>query len=249
MREEIFESRGLTDSGWVYGYCYPDFEDHKIMYILSKDDGIVYPVKKESIGYFIGLYDLAGRRVYSKDILQKPNSSYKSFKEGGERAIVTWYPELARFGLEFYSVFGGEGYSGKSQHISDYIAKGWEVIGNTECDPHLMGLLDGNVLERDLNNVYYSSENYMKCFLSYTMDLFPAIAIRYGIDLDTHVVEIDYGTIVNRDNVYGHLYGICEALYERFGEALHIIEKDEEVLNPIEKVLFKGKGKAHTQNC
>jgi hypothetical protein len=87
---------------------------------------------------FTGLCDVDGVDIYEGDILEGPMFTEEELKNMNEwpykhswwdRGLVKYYPHLARFGLEFYSPYGGEGYTGKDQHISDY-ARDNKVIGN-----------------------------------------------------------------------------------------------------------------------
>lgn len=109
-------------------------------YLDSRIDSFSSPV----INQFTGLKDKKGKFIYEDDILESPNSKEIKalMKEENfsywERGIVKYYDELGRFGLEFYSPYGGEGYTGKEQHISDYILAGARVIGNIHQNKELL---------------------------------------------------------------------------------------------------------------
>ena len=83
-----------------------------------------------------GLRDKKSILIDEGDILNY--TSKKEWKSGDcDRGVVFWHDELARFGLRFYSIYGGEGYTGKTEHIVDYIRKS-KVIGNIYEHPHLV---------------------------------------------------------------------------------------------------------------
>ena len=52
--------------------------------------------------------------------------------------VVEWHSKFARFGLAFYSIYGGEGYTGREQHISDYVHGGAKIIGNIYENENLL---------------------------------------------------------------------------------------------------------------
>ena len=98
---------------------------------------------------FTGLIDAKGHEVYEGDILWDGNSTTCPFDgkpmpsddypySWWERAVVRYDNELARFVLYFYSPYGGEGYSGRDQHIDEYIRKGDYVAGNIHENPELL---------------------------------------------------------------------------------------------------------------
>ncbi len=92
--------------------------------------------EKAILMQYTGLKDKSGKEIYEGDIFQ-----FGTKKEGesgeGERGIVEWHEQLARFGLSFYSIYGGEGYTGKTQHLVECI-KGKKVIGNIHENPELL---------------------------------------------------------------------------------------------------------------
>lgn len=85
---------------------------------------------------YIGRKNIHGMEVYEGDVLQ-PSISNEAFDLGEEDRAVVYYDEkYARFGLSFHSIFGGEGYTGKEQDISDYMDN--YKIGNIYQTPELL---------------------------------------------------------------------------------------------------------------
>jgi len=85
-----------------------------------------------------GLKDKNNKEIYEEDILsfQKTLTKYK--RGDADLMIVKYYPEFARFGLEFQSIYGGEGYTGDQENMHRYILDGAQVIGNIHENPELV---------------------------------------------------------------------------------------------------------------
>lgn len=86
---------------------------------------------------FSGKLDNRGKEIYENDIMQKLD---KNAWESGEaeRMLVTWDENYARFGMDFFTVYGGEGSTCLYEHFSEKVKDGAEVIGNIHLDRHLL---------------------------------------------------------------------------------------------------------------
>lgn len=118
-------------------------EDGKLLRLVSGDK---YECTDDyfEVSYFTGLIDKNGKEIYTGDVLEcaipidEVMAGYSH--SWWERGIVKYYPEFARYGLEFHSPFGGEGYTGIQEDISNYISGNgaWWVIGNIFENPDLV---------------------------------------------------------------------------------------------------------------
>jgi uncharacterized phage protein (TIGR01671 family) len=132
-KEMLFDPEYMVSSG---GKLYCNYSIGKIK---------AFPDNTYILQQFTGLKDKNGKEIYEGDILEGdiPDVEFvkREMKEYNytfwERGIVTYYPELARFGLSFYSEEGGEGYTGRDQHIDLYAAK-QIIIGNIYQNPDLL---------------------------------------------------------------------------------------------------------------
>lgn len=92
---------------------------------------------KKVFTQFTGLIDVNGKEIYEGDILAYPNGIWDRGQDDWDDRMEVYYDEkYARFGLLFRSKWGGEGYTGKDQDISDYLLKA-EIIGNIFQHPNL----------------------------------------------------------------------------------------------------------------
>lgn len=89
---------------------------------------------------FTGLLDKQGKEIFEGDILGENLNSKKWNSGESERIVVKYNDKLTRFLCYFYTVFGGEGYSGNSegQQLCDYVKAKWYVIGNKWENPELL---------------------------------------------------------------------------------------------------------------
>lgn len=127
------------------GQYLPMFSDGGIqsIFFIKANDPFFYFGGRLIYQQFTGLKDKNNKEIYEGDILENIEFSKQQAKEREcnkyfERSIVEYYPELARFGLEFYSEEGGEGCTDKEQHISDFAKSGCVVIGNIFENPELL---------------------------------------------------------------------------------------------------------------
>lgn len=140
MREIKF--RGMaTDGKWVYGLLSYSTGARGLPekgWFISNTHGMpwAFLIRPETRGQYTGLKDKNKKEIYGGDIFQV-GSNKEWIKGEGERSVVEWHNKLARFGLSFYSIYGGEGYTGKEQHLVDCI-RGLKVIGNKYENPELL---------------------------------------------------------------------------------------------------------------
>lgn len=131
--KKMFYSIGFCSRGVEVYWYDPKLEDEIILGDRQENSLLQYVISMQ----YIGLKDKNKKEIYEEDVFQF--GTKKEWKNGeGERGIVKWHEELARFGLTFYSIYGGEGYTGKNQHLVDFI-KGLKIIGNTCENPELVG--------------------------------------------------------------------------------------------------------------
>jgi len=128
MREIEFKAKKINGREWVYGYYQKVSNIH---YIRDKHDSR-YPVIKETVGQFTGLYDKDKKKVFEGDILRHA-TNYEPYD-----CVIEWNKEdIGSCGC-CYDSFSGSGFVGRvtkektkydySKYAGEY--NKMEIIGN-----------------------------------------------------------------------------------------------------------------------
>ncbi len=70
MRNIIFRAKDRINEKWNFGYLTYINALGFGMSIKNQITGVTYPIYPESVGQFIGLYDIYGNEIYEGDIVQ-----------------------------------------------------------------------------------------------------------------------------------------------------------------------------------
>lgn len=133
IRNKIWDHR---DKKWVTGLISSSGE---IVAVGNRKSKYMFAADRYVVCTYTGLIDNAGERIYCGDILAYADGNWEAGENGHDDRMEVYYDNtLARFGLKFFSIHGGEGYTGRNEHISDYVQGGALVIGNINSDPDLI---------------------------------------------------------------------------------------------------------------
>ncbi len=103
---------------------------------------IKYKTNGLIIQQFTSLLDKNGKEIYEGDILAYPIGNFDRAADNfDDRMRISYRNELARYVLNFYSKWGGEGYSGAQENITNY-TNDCIIIGNIYENPDLLNPID-----------------------------------------------------------------------------------------------------------
>ena len=123
MREIKFRGKDKSTNEWVYGDL---IHEHGQVFIRSHIRGriCIIPVKPETVGQFIGSYDINGIGIYEGDIIRY---EYEDEKEGYIAIDKVEYVDLYSGFYPFY----------KSAVFRAEVSQA-EILGNTYDNPELL---------------------------------------------------------------------------------------------------------------
>jgi len=116
------------------------YDQKKFDYNVGLEDFKKYsfPLYWCCVQQYTGLQDSTGKEIYEGDILAYEEGNFLKGENGlDDRLEIFWDAENAKFGINFYSKYGGEGYTGKGEHLSSY-SKKTKIIGNIFETPELL---------------------------------------------------------------------------------------------------------------
>lgn len=87
---------------------------------------------------YTGLKDSIGKEIYEGDILAYEGGDWDRGQDGtDDRMEIIWDNKNCKFGINFWSKHGGEGYTGREHHLIDFLG-GAKIIGNISENPELL---------------------------------------------------------------------------------------------------------------
>lgn len=143
MREILFRAKRKDNGDWIYGDllqnidCYKIREREKDITRIAKS----YEVIPETVGQYIGLKDINGKKIFDGDIVKGFQYPYLSDGEYNYYAEVCWFDNCPAFGLYTFKAPDAKvrGISeGNTDIIEDFASEDWEVIGNIHDNKELL---------------------------------------------------------------------------------------------------------------
>ena len=125
MREILFRAKRLFNETWVYGGFVGEYDGYPI---ITSNESEIYEVAPETVGEYIGLTDMNGRKIFEGDIVSCMT------KYGGDIGIVTFKDG------KFVIYWQSEYHYPKCRKITDYyyVNARTKVMGNIYDNPELI---------------------------------------------------------------------------------------------------------------
>ena len=121
MRDYTFRGRDMFGV-WHEGYISQRGEN-AIITPKNSRSGVGYYVDRETVGQYIGLTDVNGKKIFEGDILRYDNGIFE---------VGYYEPHMAFY---FFGAFGRGGVNGFTKKSNRY-----EVVGNKWDNPELLGV-------------------------------------------------------------------------------------------------------------
>lgn len=135
MREYKFRGKRIDNGEWEFGYL---IQRPTATLILSSAESMVRPVRPETVGLYIGLYDKNGKEIYEGDIVRTSDGNVVATIKIGEcyPEPVKYYCELR--GMKKHTVHCLHAYDKDGEYLIED-NKSLEIIGNIYDNPEMLG--------------------------------------------------------------------------------------------------------------